>query len=123
MHRLRPSQRLESHFGQAHDGKWNGQLAIADNLMIRRKDPATPIISTEDQIAIYRSESIRASKRYGLLSSVIAIAVVFIAYGMPGHFLWPWLGVPLVFAFAFTFALFLFHGARLLYDWLEAIGK
>ena len=91
--------------------------------MIRRKEPVTPIISTDAQIAIYHSESIKAAKRYGLVSCGIAIAAMFIASGMPGHFMWRWLGVPLILAFVFTFALFLFHGARLLSEWLQARGE
>jgi hypothetical protein len=49
--------------------------------------------------------------------------VVLIAAGMPGHFLWRWLGIPLIIAFACAFTPFLFYGGRLLWEWLEKTGK
>lgn len=69
------------------------------------------------------AETIKGVKRYGLLSAAICIMVVLIAAGMPGHFLWRWLGIPLIIAFACAFTPFLFYGGRLLWEWLEKTGK
>jgi energy-coupling factor transporter transmembrane protein EcfT len=65
----------------------------------------------------------RGLKRYGLLSGVIALGVVFVSAGMPGHFLWPWVGVPLIIMFACAFTPVLFYGGRFLWEWMESIGK
>jgi len=80
-------------------------------------------VSAQDEMAASRRESIRALKRYGLLSAVIAVPIGLVAAGMPGHFLWRWVGVPLILAFLCTAVLVLFHGSRLLWDWLEDLGK
>lgn len=58
-------------------------------------------------------------KRYGLLTVAVSAAIIFVASGMPGHFLWRWVGIPLVILFALTFTPFLFYFGRLLWgvDW------
>lgn len=88
-----------------------------------RRTEQKKALNALDQLAVYRSDSIRAAKRYALLSGAISIPIAFVAAGMPGHFLWRWLGVPLILAFLYTSGLLLFHGARLLWDWLEDLGK
>ena len=65
----------------------------------------------------------RGIKRYGLLSAASASGVVFVAAGMPGHFLWRWIGVPLIIIFVCVFAPFLFYGGRFLWEWIEARGR
>jgi peptidoglycan/LPS O-acetylase OafA/YrhL len=80
-------------------------------------------VTAHDEIAASRWESVRALKRYGLLSVAIAAPIGLVAAGMPGHFLWRWVGVPLILAFLCTAVLALFHGSRLLWDWLESLGK
>jgi hypothetical protein len=46
-----------------------------------------------------------------------------VSAGMPGHFLWPWVGVPLVIVFACAFTPTLFYGGLFLWEWMERIGK
>jgi len=65
----------------------------------------------------------RGVKRYGLLSAASALGVVLVAAGMPGHFLWRWIGVPLVIVFVCAFAPLLFYGARFLWERLEGSGR
>jgi energy-coupling factor transporter transmembrane protein EcfT len=62
-------------------------------------------------------------KRYGLLSALVAAAVVFVSAGMPGHFLWRWVGVPLIIIFVLVFAPFLFYGGRYLWEHLEDANR
>lgn len=62
-------------------------------------------------------------KRYGLLSGAVASGVVFVSAGMPGHFLWHWVGVPLIIMFGCAFTPALFYGGRFLWEWMERIGK
>jgi hypothetical protein len=61
-------------------------------------------------------------RRYGLFCTVIAMGIVLVAEGMPGHFLWGWLGVPLVILFACAVTPLLFYAGRLLWEWMET-GK
>lgn len=61
----------------------------------------------------------RGLKRYGMLTALVVIGIVLISAGMPAHFLWKWLGVPLVLAFACTFTPLLFHIGRFLFECLD----
>ena len=65
----------------------------------------------------------RGVKRYRLLSAASALGIVPVAAGMPGHFLWRWIGVPLVIVFVCAFAPLLFYGARFLWERLEGSGR
>ena len=58
-------------------------------------------------------------KRCGLLSLAAAVAVALLLKGMPGHFLWPVLGVPLIIAFACVFAPTLYYGAIAVGEWID----
>lgn len=62
----------------------------------------------------------KALKRYGLLNSVIVAGILFVAAGMPGHFLWRWIGIPLIVLFACAFTPLLFHFGRFLWDLIES---
>lgn len=72
-----------------------------------------------DWIQAERRATRRGVRRYGILSGILAVFVVLISAGMPGHFLWPWFGVPSVVLFACAFTPLLFFGGRLLWEWLE----
>lgn len=61
----------------------------------------------------------RKLKRYGLLSLIAAVAVALLLKGMPGHFLWPVLGVPLIIAFACVFTPTLYYGAMAIGEWID----
>jgi hypothetical protein len=51
-------------------------------------------------------------KIYGLLLGVNLLLIFLISKGMPGHFLWRWLGIPLSITFVIFFAAFLFYVAN-----------
>ena len=69
------------------------------------------------------SATCRGLKRWGLVSGLVALAIVFVSAGMPGHFLWQWVGVPLIILFACTFTPALFYGGRFFWEWMERSGK
>ena len=58
-------------------------------------------------------------KRYGLASALIATVIVLVSAGMPGHFLWKWVGIPLAILFVYAFSHLLFFGGRALFDLLD----
>lgn len=60
---------------------------------------------------------------YGLLLSFNLLLIAFILKGMPGHFLWRWLGVPLTLAFAYLFTAFLFYGSSVIHELLDRPGN
>jgi peptidoglycan/LPS O-acetylase OafA/YrhL len=70
-----------------------------------------------------RIETARAIRRYALLCLAIAVPIALVSAGMPGHFLWRWIGVPLILAFLCSGGLLLFHCSRLVWDWMETLGK
>lgn len=49
---------------------------------------------------------------HGLLLSPIVLLIVFVSAGMPDHFLWQALGIPLIVAFVCLFAAFGFYAAH-----------
>jgi hypothetical protein len=58
-------------------------------------------------------------KVYGFWVGLGAAVIVFISAGMPGHFLWHWLGIPVIIAFACGFTAFLFYAGQLAWDLLD----
>jgi energy-coupling factor transporter transmembrane protein EcfT len=58
-------------------------------------------------------------KRYGLLNAAIVAGILFVAAGMPGHFLWHWIGVPLIILCACAFTPLLFYFGRFLWELIE----
>ena len=74
---------------------------------------------TTDSVQADRRLTRRGLQRYGILTAATATGVVLVAAGMPGHFLWPWLGVPLILLFVISFAPLLFYLGRFLWEALE----
>jgi hypothetical protein len=77
----------------------------------------------EDPVGWARKETwaftIGKCKVYGLPLSVNLLLIVFISKGMPGHFLWRWLGIPLSLSFAYLFTAFGFYAASAIGELLE----
>lgn len=61
-------------------------------------------------------------KRYGTISLALLLAIIAIAGGMPGHFLWKWLGIPFIILFLCAFVPTLICGGRILGQWLTRRG-
>jgi len=81
------------------------------------------IDSSEDPVAWARAQTAaftrRRLKRYGILALASATGVGLMLKGMPGHSLWPILGVPLVIVFACFFTPTLYFGAMLVGEWID----
>ena len=78
---------------------------------------------SKDPVAGARADTLaftkRKIKRYGLLTLGNTVAVAFILKGMPGHSLWPVLGIPLILCFACFFTPTLYYTAMLMGEWLD----
>jgi hypothetical protein len=79
--------------------------------------------SADERITRMRAETARVTRKklktYGLLTLVNVAAVVLILKGMPGHFLWPMLGVPLLISFGCVFTPMLYYSGIAIGEWLE----
>ena len=79
------------------------------------KPQATQRQPHEDPVGWARKETwaftIWKCKVYGLPLSVNLLVMILISKGMPGHFLWRWLGIPLSLSFVCLFAAFGFYAA------------
>jgi hypothetical protein len=60
---------------------------------------------------------------YGLLLLVNLVLAAFISKGMPGHFLWRWLGIPLLLTFVLNFAAFGFFVSAAIGELLDRPRK
>ena len=61
----------------------------------------------------------RKTKRYGALTLINVGAIVVIAKGMPAHFLWPILSLPLLLCFGCLFTATGFHSVALFGAWVD----
>ena len=81
----------------------------------------------EDPVTWARRETwaftIWKCKVYGLPLSVNLLLIVFISKGMPGHFLWRVLGIPLALAFACLFTAFGFYAVHAIGEILDRKTK
>jgi hypothetical protein len=77
----------------------------------------------EDPVGWARKETwtftIWKCKIYGLPLSVNVLLIVLISKGMPGHFLWRWLGIPLALSFAYFFTAFGFYAVSAIGELLD----
>jgi hypothetical protein len=62
-------------------------------------------------------------KIYGLPLSINVLLIVLISKGMPAHFLWRWLSIPLVLSFAYFFTAFGFYAASAIGELLNRPGN
>ena len=62
-------------------------------------------------------------KVYGLPLSINLLLIVLLSKGMPGHFLWRFLGIPLAITFVYLFTAFLFYAAAALGEILDRTTK
>jgi energy-coupling factor transporter transmembrane protein EcfT len=60
---------------------------------------------------------------HGLLLSLIRLLIIFVSAGMPGHFLWRVLGIPLIVAFVYLFAAFGCYAAHAIGEILDRKTK
>jgi hypothetical protein len=78
--------------------------------------PEDPVASAWAKTAAFTK---RKLQRYGLLTLGNVAALALILKGMPGHVLWPMLGIPLVISFAGFFTPTIYYGAMLISGWLD----
>jgi hypothetical protein len=81
----------------------------------------------EDAVEWARKETwaftVRKCRIYGARVCMIAVPIALISKGMPLHFLWRWLGIPLLLAFACVFTPLLYFSGIALGELLDRPRK